>query len=401
MSAPGLHIDIAIIGGGVAGLWLLNRLRNRGYSVVLLEATALGGGQSMHSQGIIHGGVKYGLDGSGGLATAALAAMPGAWRECLAGTGEVDLRHCKVMSEHMLLCPGTHLPARMAGAFAANMLASLVSRLDPGDYPELLGSPDFRGPVYRLHEPVLDLPSLIAALARPHADAIRLVDWRQARLCASEGRAHIEFAGCTLKPQLLLLTAGTGNAQLMQVLGARRPAMQRKPLQQVLLRQARLTPLFAHFLNTGSTPRLSISSHRRHDGELVWYLGGELATTGAASSTSALIAQARRELHEVLPWLDLGGAEWATLHVDRAEAEPRRLGRPGGAYLGAVEGVGNALVAWPIKLALCPELGQRVEKSLVERAVLPRHTQDLSPLPHMGSPPMATPCWDDQRTWAG
>ncbi|HCC44093.1 MAG TPA: FAD-binding oxidoreductase, partial [Gammaproteobacteria bacterium] len=52
-------IDIAILGGGIAGLWLLNLLVSRGYSVVLLEKEALGAGQTIASQGMIHGGVKY------------------------------------------------------------------------------------------------------------------------------------------------------------------------------------------------------------------------------------------------------------------------------------------------------------------------------------------------------
>ena len=33
--------DIAIFGGGIAGLWLLNLLISRGYSAVLLEKKAL------------------------------------------------------------------------------------------------------------------------------------------------------------------------------------------------------------------------------------------------------------------------------------------------------------------------------------------------------------------------
>ena len=33
-------IDIAILGGGIAGLWLLNLLVSRGYSVLLLEKEA-------------------------------------------------------------------------------------------------------------------------------------------------------------------------------------------------------------------------------------------------------------------------------------------------------------------------------------------------------------------------
>ena len=58
-----LRVDIAIIGGGIAGLWMLSRLRKRGYSALLIESEALGSGQTICSQGIIHGGVKYSLQG--------------------------------------------------------------------------------------------------------------------------------------------------------------------------------------------------------------------------------------------------------------------------------------------------------------------------------------------------
>ena len=58
-----LDTDICIIGGGVAGLWLNARLRKAGYHTVLIERGALGGGQSVKSQGIIHGGIKYALGG--------------------------------------------------------------------------------------------------------------------------------------------------------------------------------------------------------------------------------------------------------------------------------------------------------------------------------------------------
>ena len=41
-----VETDIAIIGGGIAGLWLLNRLRNLDFAAILLESGTLGGGQT-------------------------------------------------------------------------------------------------------------------------------------------------------------------------------------------------------------------------------------------------------------------------------------------------------------------------------------------------------------------
>ncbi|MEQ8955080.1 MAG: FAD-dependent oxidoreductase, partial [Gammaproteobacteria bacterium] len=92
--------DIVIFGGGIAGLWLLNRLQREGFSCILLEKQQLGCGQSLASQGIIHGGLKYALGGSLTAATQAIADMPARWRDCFRGTGEIDLSACPVISEH-------------------------------------------------------------------------------------------------------------------------------------------------------------------------------------------------------------------------------------------------------------------------------------------------------------
>ena len=92
-------IDIAILGGGIAGLWLLNLLVSRGYSVVLLEKEALGAGQTIASQGMIHGGVKYALQG--------LLTDAPEDRYLLAGIARVILRFpCRLEGR---ICLGTSL----------------------------------------------------------------------------------------------------------------------------------------------------------------------------------------------------------------------------------------------------------------------------------------------------
>ncbi|WP_312929907.1 FAD-dependent oxidoreductase, partial [Stutzerimonas nitrititolerans] len=76
-----LSTDVLIVGGGVAGLWLNARLRREGFATVLVEKGTLGGGQSVKSQGIIHGGTKYALQGALTGASEAIADMPRRWRE--------------------------------------------------------------------------------------------------------------------------------------------------------------------------------------------------------------------------------------------------------------------------------------------------------------------------------
>ena len=61
MSKSTLKPDILILGGGIAGLWLINRLNAAGYQCLLLESHTLGGDQTLASQGIIHGWLKYAL----------------------------------------------------------------------------------------------------------------------------------------------------------------------------------------------------------------------------------------------------------------------------------------------------------------------------------------------------
>ena len=95
---PTFNIDVAIIGSGIAGLWLLGRLREHGYSALLIESDRFGAGQTLCAQGIIHGGAKYGLRGYAGPTAEAVAGMPDLWRRCLNGEGEIDLRGAALLA---------------------------------------------------------------------------------------------------------------------------------------------------------------------------------------------------------------------------------------------------------------------------------------------------------------
>ena len=112
-----IETDIAIIGGGIAGLWLLNRLRQLGYSAYLLESKALGAGQTNKSQGIIHGGMKYALQGVMTDATQAIADMPAVWEECLKGQGAVDFPVCRSYPSINIFGPQVRLLPRLQDFF--------------------------------------------------------------------------------------------------------------------------------------------------------------------------------------------------------------------------------------------------------------------------------------------
>ena len=394
MASHILHTDVAIFGGGIAGLWALNLLRSNGYSALLFERDALGGSQTISSQGIIHGGIKYALGGALTPASESIAAMPAIWQDCLAGRGALDLRACRVLSHGCHLWSSDSAGGRLHSFLASKLLHGRVVKLQPPDYPAPLRHPDFHGRVYRLSDPVVDVTSLLTVLSGVNSQAIFRIDWQTAALQRTGRLARLKLPDVILDAQCMLLSAGSGNESLIQSLQARGPAMQRRPLQQVLVKHEYEEPLFGHYVGRKPSPRLTISSHRTRNGQPVWYLGGDLATAGAAEEPEQLIRRARNELKAMLPWVNLGNSQWRTLTVDRAEPRKTGVRRPEMAFIAAVDGVDNVLVGWPGKLTLAPQLGDILLKSLRERGVQPRYQPDLSALAALARPGLAEPCWD-------
>lgn len=384
-----LSTDVLIVGGGIAGLWLNARLRCAGYATLLAERASLGGGQTVKSQGIIHGGAKYALHGALSGASEAIADMPRRWRAALAGSGELDLSGVRLLSEaHYLWSPGT-LAGNLAGFFASKAVRSRVDPVRGDDLPAALQHYAFKGRVYRLNELVVDVPSLIGRLAELAGDGL-LAAREIVPLHEGGELVGLLVDGRAIRARRIVLCAGQGNAGLLAALGLDRPAMQTRPLHMVMLAAPTLKPLYAHCLGGGPKPRLTVTSHPAADGQWVWYLGGELAEAeGVARDASQQIAQARRELGELLPWVDLGEARWATLRVDRAEPAQSGLTRPDNAFLAEQ---GRLLVGWPTKLALAPDLADRVFANLERDAIRP---SGQPPLPDLPRPPRALPAWEE------
>lgn len=394
--ADPIQVDVAIFGGGIVGLWLLGRLRSAGYSAILLESNGLGGVQTLASQGIIHGGTKYALTGKLTGSSQEIKAMPGIWRACLAGEGELDLSRVRKLSEHQYLWSTAGLVSRMAGFFAGKVMQSRVREVTGDERPETFRHPDFKGVVYRLDEPVLDTASLVATLGRQYGERAFAYSWpdglafehaRRLRLRGQSG------AWQTLETSATLFSAGAGNQALLAKLGRQRPVMQRRPLQMVMLR-GKLPPLFAHCLGASANPRLTITSYPLDGGEMVWYLGGDLAEQGVGLTPEEQVAAARRELGELLPWVDLHDLHWRTLAIDRAEPQQPGGRRPDTTFLSHEEGL---MVAWPTKLAFAPRLAAQALEVLTEQGIEPGidKTQALD----LGAPASAQMPWEGSETW--
>ncbi|MEW6174515.1 MAG: FAD-dependent oxidoreductase [Pseudomonadota bacterium] len=383
-----LSTDVLIVGGGVAGLWLNARLRRLGFATLLVDKGALGGGQSVKSQGIIHGGTKYALSGALTGASEAIADMPRRWREALEGKGELDLSGVRLLSDaHYLWSPGT-LAGNLTSFFASKAVRSRVGQVKGDELPPALQHPRFKGKVYRLSELVLDVPSLIARLAELAGDSLLACQQIEPLLDGNE-LVGLRVDGREIRAQRIVFSAGGGTAELLASLGLQQPAMQRRPLHMVIVKAPTLKPLYAHCLGGGTKPRITVTSHPAPDGEWVWYLGGDLAETdGVARDVATQIAAAKKELAELVPWIDLSSAQWATLRIDRAEPAQSALARPDNAFLAEQ---GRLLVGWPTKLALSPDLSDRVEAALARDGIRPGQHPALPELPR---PPLTGPFWE-------
>jgi glycerol-3-phosphate dehydrogenase len=387
-----IRIDLLIVGGGISGLWILNRAIKAGYSALLIEKGELGGGQSVHSQGIIHGGTKYALDGSFTRAATAIAGMPERWRQCLAGQGELDLTAAQKLSDETYFWSQASLGARMTSFLASKALRGRVDAVKPAERPPIFRDRAFSGSLYRLAEPVLHVPSVIEALAAPVADHIRMVDAAQLTISeTSSGGFDISLPGLvdhTLNVSRIVITAGGGFPEIAERFGLQAPQMQLRPLHMVIAEHGLPDRLFGHCIGTSSVPLLSITSHPAREGRQAWYMGGGLAETGVPRERDEQIAIAKETVARLLPWVDLGKASWDTLRIDRAEPATQMKARPDTGY---AEAVGLLIVAWPTKLTLAPDLAETV------LGMLPPPRPDSSGLELAASlprPDVARPVWE-------
>jgi glycine/D-amino acid oxidase-like deaminating enzyme len=407
----GARVDALVVGGGVAGLWTLNALLANGYDAFLVESAALGTGQTVHAQGIVHGGGKYALRSVGDLASVrAIRDMPDRWRAHSSGERtQPDLRSARVLSEGCWLwLPKDSWKARVEawGVLPmlrhAGMLACPPEPRPKSEWPAPLQKHALRA--LRMAEPVLDTRSVVAALAEPVADRILAISGEPEGIRIGEALGHggrsvalraADGTTLALEACAVIFTAGAGNEALLESVGLDGAArMQRRPLRTTVLRGT-LGPLHGHCISGGRT-RITVTSVP-DENQVVWQVGGEVAEQHAnAGDSSALHRAALAEIASCLPGLDLSGVEIGSYASVRAEARDLAHRRPSGAQVETV--APGLIVAWPTKLALAPLLAEDVLEVLAGSGTMASGPSPLHGAGRWPRPEVAAYPWKDV-TW--
>lgn len=397
-------VDALVLGGGAAGLWTLDVLAARGMRVLLVETACLGTGQTIASQGIIHGGLKYSLSGLLTRSAANIREMPRVWGECLAGERVPNLSRVRMRSQSCYLWRTEQLSSRLGMLGAAVGLHVRPDVLPADERPAVLAN--CPGTVATLGEPVIEPKSFLEVLRQRNLSRLLQADPNGVEFSVTnsgtlaEARISCQGRELALRPRLTILAAGKGNQGLLERLGRTAPGTQLRPLHMAMAR-GDLPMINGHCVD-GAKTRVTITSQRLNDREVVWQIGGQIAEDGAAMSPDDLISHARSELESVMPGLDLGGTEWATYQVDRAEgvaggAATTKLQRPDNIQ---VWREANVITCWPTKLALVPELARAIVQEVQpsdDSALFPGPVVHQWPRPEVAAAPWETAIWSGQE----
>lgn len=375
--------DIVIFGAGIAGLWMFNRYKAMGYDVLLLESDAIGAGQTLASQGIIHSGLKYAIAGQVNDLAKSISAMPDLWRDALSGKGPVDLSDARdAASSQYMLIPGGFMGG-LVKLVSKKALGGNVREIPQNEWPEDIKQTGFKGSVIYMDEPVLDIASIIRALAAPYKDCIRHIP--------ADADPFEYLDAHNIKPKLHIFTAARSNHDIAKThsddAGLKTQA---RPLLMGMMKNAPY-PLYAHLVGSSEKPVATITSHVAEDDKIVWYLGGGVAERAKESNPQEVYDAAKKAFAKYLPSVDLTTVEWATLPIDRIEGKSDTQGWMPDTP--TIHTAGDRLYCWPTKLTFAPMLSDMVLKKL---EFSPSHTHsDFSALPEVD---YARAPWD-KATW--
>ena len=364
-------IDIVIFGAGIAGLWCFNRFKKLGYDVLLLEQEEIGCGQTLASQGIIHSGLKYAFAGKINNLAKSISAMPDLWRAALRGEGDVNLSAAKVNAQTQYLLIPSGLMGGLTKLVAKKALGGNVRDVPAGEIPEAVKQAGFKGSVIYMDEPVLDVPSVLRALAQPYKDCIRKIPR------GSDPFTLLKENNISAKAVIFTGAASNHKIASSQSHDAGLET-QARPLLMGMLKPAPYE-LYAHLVGNSDKPVATITTHQCEDGQLVWYLGGGVAERAKEAPIQDMIQSTKEGFAKYLPALDLSRVKWAALPIDRIEGKSKTQGWMPDTP--TIHTHGNTYYCWPTKLTFAPMLSSMLLEKFTAQGLTPSgRTSDFSAL---------------------
>lgn len=392
-----LVTDIVIVGGGISGLLLQNKLKSLGYSTILLEQNTLGHGQTINSQGIIHGGIKYALLGQITEAASAISTLPKIWADYFTNNSDLDLSNTKILSNHHDLWNNGELKNKLKQILMQKTLSSAGSALEKSNYPEIFKNNKFKGSIYRINETVIDTYSLLENLSNSNKDKIIKIDKDSLSIILDNTKHINNISFCQNKnvynvsAQQYIFTAGQNNQIILDIL-PNLPKMQKRPLHMVLAKFPEPNILYGHYVGAGMQPELTITTHYTKDGEYIWYMGGKIAETGIYLSKEQQILQAKVEIKNLFPWLNTDNWQWETTKISRAEPLQANNIRPDSAQIYSSK---NAIVGWPSKLTMAPMLVDKVIKKINDSNITNKYNQINIADYNLNTAQISEPIWEE------
>lgn len=342
--------DIVIFGAGIAGLWAFNRFKRMGYDVLLLESRTIGCGQTIASQGIIHSGLKYAFAGKINKLAQSISTMPDLWRAALKGEGPVDLSAARVNAHSQFLLIPSGFMGGLIKLVTQQTLGQSVREVPKSEWPADIAQSGFEGRVIFMNEPVLDIPSVLHALAAPYQNAIKIIDTPHDPFGFLERHA--------IKARHIIFTGAASNAAIAESAGHDQGLeTQARPLLMGMIKNAPFE-LYAHMVGTSDRPVATITTHKTQDGALVWYIGGSVAERTKESDPLDVLKAMRDALEKYFPKIDFSTIEWSTLPIDRIEGKSSKDGwMPDTPTIHQHD---NIFYCWPTKLTFAPLLTDRL-----------------------------------------
>lgn len=343
--------DVVVIGAGAAGILSATRLRDEGYSVILVEAARAGSAQSNHSHGYLHRGHIYASPKENFVRE--LNRGADSWISLFDEAGVAPVTQSANIAFH----------SRYNGKIAGERWAKLgmpysLSETPAGFRPESFGI------CYETPEPAYDFTGWYSYTLSNAFEGIRCVRARAIELINEDQRIvgvrlkNENGETVTVSTSIYVLAAGTGNIDLASSAAKLRGRGVNR-VSFMLVLEGELPPTSLIVPDHQSYGLFMVS--RSRGGKNFWLVSNYISYAGCRPSAYGAILWARaamKTLRRCTELIDEYRLNWGVYAAPKGElrADPRQMSEH------SVESYGfeNLLVAAPSKLTLAPLLAGKV-----------------------------------------